>query len=430
VAPDTGLAREIARDTVRGPAGSQADTAVEPFVAVDPDRPSVVVAVFQMGRFPDGGAAAIGFAASDDGGATWTSGVLPGLTRAAGGAYLRVSDPSVAFGPDGSAYASSIVIGGPDRGGAIAVHLSDDHGRTWNPPVFLERTPAGAGGDFPRIAVDTGPAGRHVGRVYVTYVHRDRAAIRWSDDRAVTWSPRRFVSPGTGFVPNVVVGPKGDLTVVYFLLGPQQRRRLFSRTSRDGGTSFDPPVPVGVMRARASRGLRAAGVEETAVDPVKGTLFVVWEDASDRDDGLNDVVLSRSHDGGSTWTPPTRVNPDGSGSGRDHLQPNVEALDGRVQVVFFTRDGPASRPSPFVQLRSVSSDDGGVTFEGERTIGPPADLRVAAVVRPGRTRFLGDYIGVASSAGSLVVVWSRSFPQGAAASRHSTIWASIVREAS
>jgi hypothetical protein len=277
--------------------------------------------------------------------------------------------------------------------------------------------------------VDTGLASRRVGRVYVTYVHGERVAIRWSDDRAVTWSPRRFVSPGRGFVPNVVVGPAGDVTVVYFLLGPQQARRLFSRTSGDGGASFDPPVPVGVMRARTSRGLRAAGVEETAVDPVRGTLFVIWEDASGGNDGLNDVVLSRSQDGGSTWTAPTRVNPDESGSGHDHLQPNVEAFDGGVHVVFFTRAGSASRPSSFVQLRSVSSDDGGVTFANERTIGPPADLRFAAVVRPGRTRFLGDYTGVALSAGSLAVVWARSFPPAGPAGRHSTIWASIIQVA-
>src|SRR6266545_1630758 len=115
-------AQEIARDTVVGPAGSEPDTAVEPYVAIDPNHPRVVVAVFQVGRFPDGGAAAIGFARSHDGGRTWTSGVLPGLTRGFGGSFFRASDPSVAFGPDGSAYASSIVIRGPDREEGIAVN--------------------------------------------------------------------------------------------------------------------------------------------------------------------------------------------------------------------------------------------------------------------------------------------------------------------
>jgi hypothetical protein len=424
------LVQEIARDRVIGPAGSQRDTAVEPFVAVDTARPHRAVAVFQMGRFPDGAASAIGFASSDDGGRTWTSGALPGLTRASGGLYQRVSDPSVAVGPDGSAYASSIVVRGPDQEGGIAVNRSDDGGQTWNAPVFLERTPARSGDDFPRIAVDTGSSGRHAGRVYVGYVHGDRVAVRWSDDRAVTWSSRRFVSPGAGFVPNVVVGPTGDLTVVYFIPAPQQRRRLFSRTSHDGGASFDPPVEVGIMRARVSRGLRAVGVEESAADPVSGSLFVVWEDASNRTDGLNDVVLFRSLDGGRSWTPPTTVNPDASGSGTDHLQPAVVAREDGVRVVYFTRSVARGRPSQFLQLRSSFSSDGGITFTGERTIGRPADLRFAAIVRPGRTRFLGDYFGVALSAESMVVVWSRSFSSPGAAGRHVTIWASVIPQAS
>src|SRR6266508_1782334 len=43
------VVEEIARDTVIEPPGSQPDTAVEPFVAVDPALPDRLVAVFQMG---------------------------------------------------------------------------------------------------------------------------------------------------------------------------------------------------------------------------------------------------------------------------------------------------------------------------------------------------------------------------------------------
>src|SRR5438067_3414283 len=41
---------------------------------------STVVSAFQVGRFFDGGSTDIGFATSRDGGRTYTSGVLPGLT--------------------------------------------------------------------------------------------------------------------------------------------------------------------------------------------------------------------------------------------------------------------------------------------------------------------------------------------------------------
>jgi hypothetical protein len=424
--PEGELVQEIARDTVTGPPGSEPDTAVEPYVAVDPNRTDALISVYQLGRFPDGGAAAIGFAASDDGGRTWSTGLLPGLTRVSGGVYLRVSDPSVKFGPEGSAYASSIVIRGPDGGGGIAVNRSDDGGRTWNAPVFLERTEEGSSADFPRIAVDTGSSSTHLGRVYVTYVLGNRAAVRWSDERGTTWSELRLVSPGRGFVPNVIVGPDGGLTVVYIVPTNERMRRLVSRTSHDGGASFGTPVEVGLMGSRPSRGLRAAGVEEAAADPVTGTLFVVWEDGANRDDGLNDVVMTRSVDGGASWSRPIRVNPDPSGSGIDHLQPAVVALGGEVRVVYFTRTGSHARPSHLLQLRSISSSDGGVTFAAERTIGPPADLRFAAVVRPDRTRFVGDYVGLALSPRSFVVVWSRSHPPAGVAGYHVTVWAAIV----
>jgi BNR repeat protein len=417
--------QEIARDTVAGPDGSEPDTAVEPHVAFDPNRPDVITAVFQEGRFPDGGAAAIGFASSHDRGRTWTSGVLPGLTHASGGAYRKASDPSVAFGPDGRAYASSIVIRGP-AGEAIGVNRSDDGGHTWNPPVFLQRDPPRSGDDFPHVAVDTGSGSIYHGRVYVTYVRHDRTVVRWSDDRAATWSDIRLVSAGRGFVPNEIVGSDGALTIIYITSPPGQRSRLVSRTSHDGGQSFGPSVELGVMRPHVSRGLRATGVEQATADPVNGTLYAVWEDGVDRQDGLNDVLLVRSLDGGASWGPPTRVNADSSGSGTDHLQPAVAARGARVNVVFFTREVREGRPSQLVQLWSISSSDGGVTFVRERTIGPPADLRFAAVVRPDRTRFLGDYVGVALSAKALVIVWCRSSPPAGAGGYHSTVWAATI----
>jgi len=69
---------------------------------VEPDTFSVgstIVSAFQVGRFNDGGASNIGWSTSTDGGATWTNGFLPGITKLANpaGIYDRVSDASVAY---------------------------------------------------------------------------------------------------------------------------------------------------------------------------------------------------------------------------------------------------------------------------------------------------------------------------------------------
>src|SRR3954453_5885746 len=69
---------------------------------VEPDTfafGSTVVGAMQVGRFFNGGATDIGFARSGDGGRTWLSGFLPGMTFSAGAAspFERVSDASVAY---------------------------------------------------------------------------------------------------------------------------------------------------------------------------------------------------------------------------------------------------------------------------------------------------------------------------------------------
>src|SRR4029453_3673327 len=97
------LVQQISQDTLLGPPGSQDDTQAEPHIAVDPNDPEIVVAVFQQGRFiAGGGSVGPGYATSQDGGRSWIAGDLPGLTVAVGGIFERASDPAVAIGPDGS----------------------------------------------------------------------------------------------------------------------------------------------------------------------------------------------------------------------------------------------------------------------------------------------------------------------------------------
>src|SRR3954454_13386664 len=69
---------------------------------VEPDtfaNGSTIVAAYQVGRIFDGGACAVGFSTSTNNGATWTSGLLPGLTKYASpaGAFDRATDAAVAY---------------------------------------------------------------------------------------------------------------------------------------------------------------------------------------------------------------------------------------------------------------------------------------------------------------------------------------------
>src|SRR5207302_1121817 len=76
-------------------APGQHATEVEPHML---SNGATMVAAFQVGRIAPGGATDIGWATSTDGGATWTHGSLPGLTKGEGtGPYDAASDPAVAY---------------------------------------------------------------------------------------------------------------------------------------------------------------------------------------------------------------------------------------------------------------------------------------------------------------------------------------------
>jgi len=95
----------------------QPDTQAEPSIAVNPANPLNVVTAYQEGRIADGGDATNGFATSFDGGATWTSGELPGLTTypGQGGVFQRASDAVVAFVVNGDTSLAFLPDGGVTR---------------------------------------------------------------------------------------------------------------------------------------------------------------------------------------------------------------------------------------------------------------------------------------------------------------------------
>src|SRR4051794_32660570 len=116
---------------------------------VEPDtfsNGSTIVAAFQVGRIYDGGACAIGFATSTNNGSSWTSGLLPGITKYAGGGRNdRATDASVAYDArHGVWLVSSLTLleAGGVHGNAVVTSRSTDGGLTWSAP-FMTATRGG-----------------------------------------------------------------------------------------------------------------------------------------------------------------------------------------------------------------------------------------------------------------------------------------------
>jgi len=430
----TPAAIQISEDTLQAAIGSQADTQVEPFIAVDPNNPLIVVATFQEGRFPDGGSVDCGYATSHDGGQTWVSGDLPLLTVATGGPFARASDPAVAFGPDGKVYIVTLAFGGPRS--AIAVQRSDDGGITFGAPVLAQDDNSSAiFNDKEWITVDTFPASPHYGRLYVVWDQSNSFGapilLRYSDNRGATWSAVKTVSSASagtvGAIP--LVQPNGDLTIVYDDYSNVERE--VAQTSHDGGVTFAAAVTIGTFNGGSLPDIRSGGLPAAAIDAGTGDLYAAWQDRRFRTDGLRDAVLSRSTNGGATWGALVRVNADATNGKLDHFTPAVAALNGVVHVTYRTRDVSAGL-SPFVEMRDMVSLNRGVAFGNETVLGDPADLRFAAFVTGAYCTnppcaFLGDYMGIAAAPGAFHPVWCRSFDEPASsAAQHQTAWSSSI----
>ncbi len=107
---------------------------------------------------------------------------------------------------------------------------------------------------------------------------------------------------------------------------------------------------------------RANGMPVTGVDlsngPNKGTLYVNWIDARNGDP---DVFVASSRDSGETWSAPARVNDDPIKNGKVQFFTwmSVDPVDGSVNVVFYDRRDTEGALTKVILARSI---DGGRTF--------------------------------------------------------------------
>ena len=135
------VSRQVSADLTSDPIGQHATQAEPDSFAFG----STVVAVVQVGRVFEGGAVAIGFATSRDGGATWKAGLLPGLTDSSPrpGPADRASDPVVVYdAAHGTWLAATLGISEREASYHLYVNRSPD-GLTWSAPVAAVTGPTG-----------------------------------------------------------------------------------------------------------------------------------------------------------------------------------------------------------------------------------------------------------------------------------------------
>lgn len=261
--------------------GIQNETAI----AVDPSNPNRIVAgandyvtltwTCKIGATPCSalGDGYSGTYFSNDGGATWCCAskldgsnlgtLIPGVEHLVGGQYDAGGDPSVTFDSRGHVYYAGLGFDRTAPPNTVAVNRGtfDAGGNlTWAAPVFVNQTTAPSTiNDKEWIVADSN----------VSSPFRDNVYVTWT----------RFIfNPANG---RYVQSP------------------IAVAVSRDGGKTFsDPQLIVGnVLYGQGSR---------PTVGP-DGTVYVFWDGAT-RLATLDSIWMTKSTDGGSTWSKPVAVS--------------------------------------------------------------------------------------------------------------------------
>jgi len=388
------VARRLSRDPYTNPE-SQHETEVEPHSFT---FGSTTVAVFQVARRLDGGAANIGFATSRDGGRTWANGFLPGLTELSSppGQSARASDPVVAYDAAHGVWLASALALSPDAT-RLTINRSTD-GESWSDATVAaeERAPSDVAFDKNWIACDNGRTSPFFGHCYLAYTHstdRDMLALTTTDDGGTTWSEPvdADVRPAVGALP--VIRPNGDLVLLYLL--ETQPSAISASRSTDGGHSFEPPVPIAEV-SPSSRcgipGLRMFPLPSGDAD-AQGRITVAWQDCPGGQ-ATSAVYVSTSTDGVS-WEAPARVT---SGSSTALPAVGVDPASGRVAIAYLRM-----KPTGIV-VELVQSLTRGTGWSAPRRL---SVLPMPLAWMPNTTsgRMLGDYFAVHYAGGHPLVVW-------------------------
>ncbi len=399
-----------------------------------------------------------GIYVTHDGGKTWQNSNVPGspwrllddpaafepdaeLTK-----YWCVTDPVLAFGPDGTAYWSIMpyqcdAASGSKTGDGVLpqggfndwfwtcssmyVLVSDDGGATW--PIVRE-VAFGPRLEHDKQWMSVAPDGtvllcwdRDPSYQITSALEQVSSQLNapgymvcaTSHDKGRSWSDVTDVNPEgswDGFLPWV----DWDSNNHAWMAAIDSEGNVIVSHSADG-LAWDEPIVVGsytnpppsgafgwpALNGSAFRtfALPSLGVDRSG-GPYDGTLYVTWMDHSGTD---AEVLMTVSHDAGATWTEPTRVHDDAPESGFDQFMPAVNVgPDGTADVVWYDRrDDPNNH---LFDLYYTYSTDGGQTWAENLRVSESSSDEQYSHHQNGMI-FMGDYIDIDSTHGHAYPVW-------------------------
>jgi hypothetical protein len=448
-------------------------------IRVDPTNPLHLIGSSKWFVSAEGYNHLLGFYESFDGGKTWpVQGHIPGYEG-----WTDNTDPVGAFDGFGNFYelnlpyqffyradgSHNFTVGSsqepnPVQPAEVISVAVRPHGSTtagqWitthnGEPDFVATTDSiGNEPDKQWITIDDNPSSPHYNRVYAMWVDfhgpfTPVPYVSYADARAdgthTDWSaPQPLPVPPhspqgvTYLLPHVDASGNVYTTIT----NEDPAHSAFSVTisldrSTDGGKTWttmgNAASNVTPPPSRYPNTTFRDGIENTFGVAANGTLYVAYEDFSA---GVGNILLTRSSDGGATWSTPIQVNDNVSAV--DEFQPNLTvAADGTVSVAFYDRrlacpttgttegtaagialdSGPASGASNYCVNSSIQFYAPDLTPIGhnvrltQHTWDP--QLNAPHTGSPGgTTTFIGDYFGNTASGSTDVTTFTSTYNNG------------------
>jgi hypothetical protein len=404
-----------------------------------------------------------GFAASGDGGQTWTNGFLPPSPNG-----QTFGDPSVGVDRHGRFYYATLAA--DEAHGTIQVNSSIDGGVTWSDGVVVQEDDDS---DKEWLAVGRDPVHGDRDNVYVTWTsfQTNACELRFgrSIDGGATWTAKTIFVPSGDPNPThpqnclqfsnpVVDSVTGTLYVPFLRFSNADQDFIQMMVSDDAGDTFRfasfnqsgapsptvlPVTQPGELTACGGTNIRLTihgtanpgpgrfgfpryiNASRLTLQPAaaarNGIVYLAWNNSQSLTFGSaagSDVWYMRSDDGGETWTPAIIANPVVS-TDTHHVLPSL-AIDtdpNDVHISYYTQHTDAT-----VDLDMANSHDRGDTFPVNRAVRvtstssalPPTNIPLSNAPAFNATNYdrqiavcygLGEYQSVTSSNGSVYVAW-------------------------
>jgi hypothetical protein len=380
------------------------DSDAQHHTEVEPDTfawGSTIVSAFQVARIFGGGGADVGFATSTDGGKTWKSGYLPGLTdNYKGGQFTAASDAAVAYDAKHGVWLVSTLPLTDNEGEAVATSRSTD-GIQWSKPVIVDQS---GSDDKNWITCDNTTTSPHYGNCYTEWDEPalgDLIFMSTSTDGGLTWGPAKNTADqagGLGGQPLVL--PNGTVVVPIDGFGG-----MIAFRSTDGGKSWSSSTLIANQNYRGEDGgLRDGFGMPTAQIDGKGKIYMVWPDCSFRSGCSTDDLVLTTSTNGTTWTKIARIPIDPITSTVDHFIPGIgvdRATSGKtahLTVTYYYYPVASCNNSCKLYVGYTTSQNAGKTWtKGKELAGP---MQLSWLPQSQNGLMVADYLAVAYSSGN------------------------------